>query len=291
MRLLFVRVPRDKMAMHYIDQSSITNASAISLTSPPGITDEGKSRKLKIVAVMPAYNAEKTLKATIRDIPAGTVDEIILVDDVSRDNTVKVAKEIGLRVVVHERNMGYGMNQKTCYREALKDNADIVIMIHPDYQYDSRLIPYLVGLIKDGICDIMLGSRVRTRREALAGGMPTYKYLGNRLLTVIENIVLGQNLGEYHTGFRAYSRRVLETIPWENNSNDFVFDQQFLIQAAWFGFRIGEVPVPTRYFPEASSINLKRSITYGMATLVNLGRYCLAKCGLRSSLFEKHVGS
>lgn len=242
---------------------------------------------MKVIAVMPAYNAEKTLEATVRDIPAGTVDTIILVDDNSQDNTASLAKSIGLKVIRHEQNLGYGANQKTCYREALKDGADIIVMIHPDYQYDSRLTPYLVGLIKDGVCDVMLGSRIRTRKEALSGGMPLYKYFFNRLLTVLENVVLGQNLGEFHTGFRAYSRKVLETIPWEKNSNDFVFDQQFLMQAVWFGFKIGEIPVPARYFAEASSINFRRSVVYGLATLKNLVFYILAHWGSPCRLFEQ----
>ncbi len=237
--------------------------------------------KPKIIVVMPAYNAEKTLEATVIDIPPGIVDEIILVDDCSKDNTVEVAKKLGLKVIVHERNFGYGANQKTCYREALKDGVDIVVMIHPDYQYDPRLTPYLVGLIKDGICDVMLGNRIRTRKEALAGGMPLYKYLANRILTVIENLFLGQNLGEWHSGFRAYSRKVLETIPWENNSNDFVFDQQILIQAAYFGFRIGDIPVPAKYFSEASSINFKRSVKYGIEIFLTLFKLAIHKTGIK----------
>jgi len=237
--------------------------------------------KPKIIVVMPAYNAEKTLEATVIDIPPGIVDEIILVDDCSKDNTVEVAKKLGLKVIVHERNFGYGANQKTCYREALKDGVDIVVMIHPDYQYDPRLTPYLVGLIKDGICDVMLGNRIRTRKEALAGGMPLYKYLANRILTVIENLFLGQNLGEWHSGFRAYSRKVLETIPWEKNSNDFVFDQQILIQSAYFGFRIGDIPVPAKYFSEASSINFKRSVKYGIEIFLTLLKLGIHKMGIK----------
>lgn len=230
---------------------------------------------------MPAYNAEKTLEATLKDIPPGTVDEVILVDDCSRDNTVNLARRLNLKVIIHEKNKGYGANQKTCYQTALNDGADIIVMIHPDYQYDSRLTPYLVGLIKDGICDIMIGSRIRTRHEALGGGMPLYKYLSNRFLTLLENFVLGQNLSDFHSGFRAYSRKVLETIPWQKNSNDFVFDQEFLIQGVYFGFRIGEIPVPARYFPEASSINFKRSLKYGLQTLCTLGKYTLHKLKIK----------
>jgi glycosyltransferase involved in cell wall biosynthesis len=229
----------------------------------------------KIVVVMPAYNAEKTLALTVADIPAGSVDSIILVDDCSKDQTVKLAKELGLRVIQHEQNLGYGGNQKTCYREALAIGADIVVMIHPDYQYDARLVPYLTGIIKEGICDVVLGNRIRTRQEALSGGMPFYKYLSNRFLTVIENLAMGQNLGEWHSGMRAYSRRVLETTPWEKNSNDFVFDCEFLVQAAAMGFRLGDIPVPARYFAEASSINFRRSIRYGLASLKTLLRYRL----------------
>jgi glycosyltransferase involved in cell wall biosynthesis len=229
----------------------------------------------KIVVVMPAYNAEKTLAQTVADIPAGSVDSIVLVDDCSKDQTVKLAQELGLRVIQHEKNLGYGGNQKTCYREALAIGADIVVMIHPDYQYDARLVPYLTGIIKDGICDVILGNRIRTRQEALSGGMPFYKYLSNRFLTVIENLAMGQNLGEWHSGMRAYSRRVLETIPWERNSNDFVFDCEFLVQAAAMGFRLGDIPVPARYFAEASSINFRRSTRYGLASLKTLLRYRL----------------
>ena len=242
----------------------------------------------KVIVVMPAYNAEKTVEKTFRDIPAGCADEVILVDDASRDNTVAVAKKLGIKVVVHEKNGGYGANQKTCYKLALEDGADIVVMVHPDYQYDSRLTPYMVGLIKDGVCDVIFGTRVRTRKETLDGGMPFYKYLSNRALTFIENIFLGQNLSECHTGFRAYSRKVLETIPYKNNSDNFVFDTQFLVQAVAFGFRIGEIPVPTRYFKEASQINLKNSIIYGVETLWTVFRYVLFRLGFKKQrIFEK----
>lgn len=233
--------------------------------------------KEKIIVVMPAYNAEKTLHKTVLDIPPGTVDEIILVDDCSKDNTVNIAKKLGLKTIVHDKNMGYGANQKTCYLEALKDGADIVVMIHPDYQYDPKLIPYMTGLIRDNCCDVLLGNRIRTRKEALAGGMPLYKYISNRLLTVLENMLLGQNLGEFHSGFRAYSRKVLETVPWIINSNDFVFDQEMLIQCACFGFRIGDIPVPAKYFSEASSIGFARSVKYGLLSLFTLIKYFLHK--------------
>ncbi len=240
----------------------------------------------KVVAVLPAYNAERTLERTIKDIPPGAVDEIVLVDDCSRDGTAALSRRLGLATIVHPENRGYGGNQKTCYAEALRRGADVVIMIHPDYQYDARLAPYLAGLIKDGLCDVVLGNRIRTRAEALAGGMPAWKYIANRGLTVFENLCLGQNLGEWHSGLRAYSREVLETLRWEENSDDFVFDQQFLVQAAALGFRLGDVPVPARYFPEASSIGLRRSIVYGLSTLGVLARYALHRLGWRSRLFQ-----
>lgn len=242
----------------------------------------------RTVIVMPAYNAAATLKQTVADIPRGCVDEIVLVDDCSRDNTVEVAESLGLTVIQHQQNGGYGANQKTCYSYALESNADYVVMVHPDYQYDSRTIKAAVDFLRLGICDVILGSRIRTRREALDGGMPVYKYLANRILTIIENVALGQNLGEFHSGFRAYRREVLETIPWENNSNDFVFDSQFLAQAVHFGFRIGDIPVPVRYFTEASSINFRRSCKYGLQTLGVLAGYWANRLGLvRSALFQK----
>lgn len=234
----------------------------------------------KVIVVMPAYNAEKTLAKTVKDIPAGVVDEIILVDDASRDNTVSLAKQLGLQVYAHEQNLGYGGNQKTCYHKALELGADIVVMVHPDYQYDSRLVPYIVQPIKDGLYDVMLGSRIRTRTEALAGGMPLYKYISNRALTFVENILLGQNLSEFHTGFRAYSRKVLETLPWLDNSNNFVFDTEFLVEAVYFGFRIGEIPVPARYFKEASSINFLHSCVYGFSTLWAVLKFVMQKAHL-----------
>jgi glycosyltransferase involved in cell wall biosynthesis len=243
--------------------------------------------KLKIVVVMPAYHAEKTITKTVQDIPAGVVDEIIVVDDASRDNTVKMARDLGLQVHVHEKNLGYGGNQKTCYQKALEQGADIIVMVHPDYQYDSRLIPNMIKPLTEGLYDVMLGSRIRTRTEALAGGMPLYKYISNRALTLIENIFFGQNLSEFHTGFRAYTRKVLDTIPWQNNSNNFVFDTEFLAEAVYFGFRLGETPVPARYFKEASSINFRNSMVYGLSTLAVVAKFVLQKLHLaRFSIFQ-----
>ena len=221
---------------------------------------------------MPAYNAARTLKQTYHDLPHHMIDEIILTDDNSQDETVSIAKELGLTVCIHPKNRGYGGNQKTCYKEALKRNPDIVVMVHPDYQYDPKKIPQLVQPIIDGEADIMLGSRVRSRQEPLAGGMPMYKYIGNRFLTIVENIILGLNLSEYHTGFRAYSVASLRSLPFERFSDDFVFDQEVLIAAARKGLRIGEIAVPAKYFEEASSIGFWRSVRYGLMTLIALFR-------------------
>ncbi|HEY2786044.1 MAG TPA: glycosyltransferase family 2 protein [Fimbriiglobus sp.] len=244
------------------------------------------SRKHKIIAVLPAFNAEKTLAATVADIPPGSVDEVLLVDDGSRDRTVEIARDMGLTVICHPQNRGYGGNQKTCYRYALDYGADVVVMIHPDYQYDARVIPHAVGIVELGICDVVLGNRVRSRKEALACGMPWWKYVSNRALTAFENFALGQNLGEFHSGFRVYRRSVLETIPFETNSDDFVFDTQFLVQAVHFGFRLGDVPVPVRYFDEASQINFRRSTKYGLQTLATVGRFWLHRLGVgRDRLF------
>lgn len=260
------------------------SSSASPLTPRPSAVPE----KPRVIAVMPAYNASSTLEATLRDIPPGAVDEIILVDDCSRDNTVAVAEKLGLTVIRHDRNTGYGGNQKTCYTEALRRGADIVVMIHPDYQYDSRVIPVAAELIRIGNVDVVLGSRIRTRAEALQGGMPAWKYIANRCLTIFENVVLGQNLGDFHSGFRAYRREVLETVPWQLNSNDFVFDTQFLAQAVFLGFRLGDIPVPVRYFDEASSINFRRSLRYGLLTLWVMLAFWLNRIGIaRSPLFQR----
>jgi len=246
-----------------------------------------KHRGIRVIVVLPAYNAAKTLKKTYFDIPKDRVDKIILVDDGSSDTTVKVAKKIGLKTVSHPQNRGYGGNQKTCYTLALDEGADIIVMIHPDYQYDATLTGDMVKPIIDGRVDLMLGSRIRSRKEALAGGMPLYKYLGNRFLTILENIVLGLNLSEYHTGFRAYSRELLKVIPFHKFSDNFVFDQEMLIATAAASFSIGEIAVPVRYFPEASSINLRNSTIYGMATIWRLILYLLYRIKIfRSAIFS-----
>ena len=218
--------------------------------------------------VLPAYNAEKTLRRVVAEIAKEGIDEVLLVDDGSNDQTVAIAQELGLFVHRHEQNRGYGANQKTCYTLALEHGADIVVMLHPDYQYDPKLIGHFVRVIQDGMFDLMLGSRIRSHKEALAGGMPLYKYLGNRALTLLENLLSGQNLSEWHTGMRAYRREVLSGIDFMSNSDDFVFDTQILFQAVAKGFRIGEIAVPVRYFPEASSINFMRSVTYGLGTVL-----------------------
>ncbi len=221
---------------------------------------------LKVTVVMPAYNAAQTVERTVAAIDRHVVDEIILVDDCSRDETVAKAQELGLVVHQHEQNQGYGGNQKSCYRIALARGADIVVMVHPDYQYDPRLVPAMAHMIATGIYDAVLGSRI-LGSGALTGGMPVYKYVANRLLTAFQNLLTGLKLSEYHTGYRAFSRAVLESLPLEENSNDFVFDNQMLCQLAAFGYRIGELSCPTKYFAEASSISFRRSVTYGLGVL------------------------
>jgi glycosyltransferase involved in cell wall biosynthesis len=228
----------------------------------------------KIVVVMPAYNAEKTLQKTVAEIPRETVDEILLVDDASTDKTVAKSVELELITFEHKRNFGYGRNQKTCYREALARGADIIVMVHPDYQYSPRLIVPMAGMIAFGEYDVVLGSRI-LGKGALAGGMPLYKYIANRFLTLVQNILMSQKLSEYHTGFRAFSREVLENLPLEENSDDFVFDNEMLAQAAFFGYRIGEISCPTRYFEDASSINFSRSVKYGLGVLSTSLKYRL----------------
>lgn len=240
----------------------------------------------RTIVVMPAYNAEATLERTVNDLPKDYVDEVIVVDDQSKDGTVAEAERLGLTVFRHEKNLGYGGNQKTCYTQALARGADYVVMIHPDYQYDARIIPAAINILELGICDVVLGNRIRTRREALQGGMPKAKYFANRGLTILENLLSGQNLGEWHSGLRAYNRRVLETVPFQRNSDDFVFDSQFLVQCVHLGFKLGDVPVPVRYFDEASSISLWRSTTYALQTLSAFGRWYGHRMGMRSPLFE-----
>ena len=209
-------------------------------------------------------------------------------DDFSNDRTVEIAERLDLTIIQHDENKGYGANQKTCYDEALNRKADIVVMIHPDYQYDPRIIPYALGFIETDICDIIIGSRIRDRKEALIGGMPLYKYLSNRFLTFIENIAFGQNLGDFHSGFRVFRAEVLESINYHRNSNDFVFDTQILAQAAYFGFRMGDIPIPARYLPEASSIGLYKSIKYGLGTLGVMIKYLLQRLRFyRFKLFEE----
>ena len=233
----------------------------------------------KIVVVLPAYNAARTLEKTYADIPKEKVAHIILVDDVSRDQTVEVARALGLKVVIHVQNRGYGGNQKTCYLEALKEWADVVVMLHPDHQYDSRLVPELVQPILDGQADMVMGSRILNGR-ALEGGMPAWKFVANRILTILENLVYRTRLTDCHSGFRAYSRRMLETVPFLLNSDDFVFDSQMIAQAVYMGFPISEIAVQARYFPEASSVNFKVSVVYGLKTLGVMLRFALQRLGL-----------
>ncbi len=240
----------------------------------------------KIVVVMPAYNAETTLAKTYKEIPFEIVDDVILVDDASRDRTIEVARGMRIRTVIHETNLGYGANQKTCYRTALELGADIVIMVHPDYQYTPKLIPALASMIAYGEFDAVLASRI-LGIGALQGGMPLYKYISNRFLTLFENLLLNHKLSEYHTGYRAFSREILERLPLDKNSNDFVFDNQMLAQLIWFGYRIGEVSCPTRYFPEASSLNFRRSLKYGLGVLKTSFQFRLQKWGILSSAIFK----
>ena len=233
----------------------------------------------KIIAVLPAYNAAKTLPQTVRDIPFGIVDEILLVDDQSSDNTVEIARQLQLEVFRHPQNLGYGGNQKTCYREALRRNADVVVMLHPYYQYDPRLLLAMVSPICYGVYDVMLGSRIIGGR-ALSGGMPRIKYYGNRILTFLQNLVFRRKLSEYHTGYRAFHRKVFDRIDFESNSDDFVFDGQILAQLIYFNFEIGEISCPTRYFPEASSIGFRKGIVYASGCLLTAAQYFLQKSHL-----------
>jgi glycosyltransferase involved in cell wall biosynthesis len=234
----------------------------------------------KVVVVLPAYNAEKTLEATYAEIPLDIVDDVILVDDASSDKTVEIARRIGIRhVVKHDKNRGYGGNQKTCYRKALELGADIVVMLHPDYQYTPRLISAMANIIAFDVYPVVLGSRI-LGKGALTGGMPLYKYFANRILTLVQNLLMRQKLSEYHTGYRAFSREVLAKINYMVNSNDFVFDNQMLSQIFFAGFQIGEITCPTKYFEEASSINFQRSLRYGLGVLKVSAGYALQKMGL-----------
>jgi glycosyltransferase involved in cell wall biosynthesis len=242
----------------------------------------------KVIVVMPAYNAEQTLAKTVGEVPR-SVDEIVVVDDQSTDRTAEVARGLGLHTLVHEKNRGYGGNQKTCYTEALRRGADIVVMVHPDYQYTPKLIPALAECIASGLYDVALGSRILGGRS-LQGGMPLYKYVANRFLTMAENLVIDEKLSEYHTGYRAFSRRLLLTLPLNENDDDFVFDNQMLVQAAYFGFHIAEVTCPTLYFDEASSINFQRSVKYGLGVLFTALRFRLARLGLSVPRFLSQNG-
>jgi len=242
-------------------------------------------RKKKIVVVMPAYNAAKTVRDTYAEIPKDIVDQVILVDDASKDQTVKAAKKLGIKVIVHPKNRGYGGNQKTCYKAALASGADIVIMLHPDYQYTPKLIAPMAHLLASGLYDVVLGSRI-LGGQALQGGMPLYKYISNRFLTLVQNMLIGAKISEYHTGYRAFTREVLETVPIEKNSDDFVFDNQMLSQIHFFGFKIAEITCPAKYFPEASSINFFRSSVYGLGCLWTAVQFRLTKAMLfRFNLF------
>lgn len=235
----------------------------------------------KLIVVMPAYNAENTLRQTFSELPHEHVDTVILVDDASRDGTAAVAKELGITTIIHAQNKGYGANQKTCYREALRLGADIVVMVHPDYQYSPRLVTAMASMITSGHYDVVLASRILGGR-ALNGGMPLYKYIANRFLTLVENIMLGLKLSEYHTGYRAFNRAVLESLPLAENSDDFVFDNEMIAQAAYFNFAIGEISCPTKYFEDASSINFSRSVKYGLGVLSTSIKFALQRAGLMS---------
>lgn len=241
----------------------------------------------KIIVILPAYNAAKTLEMTWSEIPFDYVDDVVLVDDASRDDTAERARQLGIKTIVHTANRGYGGNQKTCYAEAVALGADIVIMLHPDYQYTPKLIVAMASMIAWGEFDAVLASRI-LGTGALVGGMPLYKYVSNRLLTFVENILLGQKLSEYHTGYRAFSREVLERLSLATNSDDFIFDNQMIAQICWEGFRIGEVSCPTKYFPESSSISFRRSVVYGLGVIRTALHFRLAKHGLVAPGFLKH---
>jgi len=245
----------------------------------------------RILAVLPAYNAERTLEQTYKEIPQDIVDDVLLVDDKSADRTVSLARRLGIETFLHAKNYGYGRNQKTCYEEALRRNADIIVMVHPDYQYTPKLITAMASMIAYDVYDVVLGSRI-IGGGALKGGMPVYKYIANRLLTAVENLLLGTKLSEFHTGYRAFSKRVLESLPLHVNSDDFVFDNEMLVQIIYFGYRVGEISCPTRYFKEASSINFVKSVVYGLGVLSTTVKFRLQKLGLIDSrLFSRGEGS
>jgi glycosyltransferase involved in cell wall biosynthesis len=235
----------------------------------------------KVIAILPAYNAERTLKRTFDDIPKEWVSDIILVDDASNDRTVEVSRALGIKTFVHKKNLGYGGNQKTCYRKALEEDADIVVMVHPDHQYDPKAIPELIKPLLNEMADAVFGSRMIAKKNALAGGMPYWKFAANIILTKIENFILRLRLTEYHSGFRAYSRKVLQTVPFEKNSDDFVFDTEIIVQMKIGGFRIEEIPIETHYFPEASMIGFQRSVRYGLGIMETLWKYLIYQCGLK----------
>jgi glycosyltransferase involved in cell wall biosynthesis len=240
----------------------------------------------KILVVLPAYNAEKTLEQTYREIPQDIVDDILLVDDKSADRTVSLARRLGIQTFLHDKNYGYGRNQKTCYEEALRRNADIIVMVHPDYQYTPKLITAMASMIAFDVYDVVLGSRIIGGRS-LKGGMPIYKYIANRLLTAFENLLLGSKLSEFHTGYRAFSRKVLEAIPLHENSDDFVFDNEMLVQIIYFGYRVGEISCPARYFEEASSIGFAKSVKYGFGVITTTLRCLVHRMKLRKDpLFD-----
>jgi glycosyltransferase involved in cell wall biosynthesis len=245
----------------------------------------------KIGVVLPAYNAARTLERTVADIPRDIVDEILLVDDHSKDETIEIARRLGLRVFLHEQNFGYGRNQKTCYAEALRLNVDIVVMLHPDYQYPPRLVLPMAALIASGVYDVVLASRI-LGGQARSGGMPLYKYISNRFLTLVENLMTGAKLSEYHSGYRAFSSDVLRSLPLLMNSDDFLFDNEMLVQAIYFQRRIGEISCPTSYFPEASSINFRRSVKYGFGVLWTSARFFLQKLHLaRFRIFDSNANA
>ncbi len=242
-----------------------------------------------MVVVLPAYNAANTLLKTYNEIPFDVVDYVILVDDASTDNTAKLANDLNLELFIHEKNLGYGGNQKTCYKQALKAGADVVVMLHPDYQYSPKLVGAMASLVAIGQYEMVLGSRIITG-DALKNGMPLYKYIANRVLTVIENILLGKKISEYHTGYRAFSRQLLQDLPLHQNSNDFVFDNEMIAQAIYFGYSVGEVSCPTKYFAQASSINFGHSVKYGLGVLKTAVMYRLSRWGvIRYRIFQKQT--